>query len=679
MPPSGNSRKRWSRRRVLQGTGVAGVAVAAGCIGDDDDDVDDDDDDDVDPDDVFVADPDPDDVRSPIDEPEGEPRDDTWTTTWGITPEMFNFNTHWSPEDELKDRSWYATESVYDAVTRERLNYPTVEIAGEDFQVPSKLTEIELNPPSEFTYHFSDEFEYWNGDPLNAETYYKYAHHMRYLGDENYFDDDVEFTWFLEDEYTLRRELDDEQPDPVLATTTATGPGATDPLPPSILDEYYQELKDLDEDGNLDQEAQEEILSDLAEISINVYEAVEQGVCTGPFIYDDITEERAIGELWDEYPGSDLIGPDYHRVEFASGDRADQLMVAGEITSTDGIVEETDRGGVMNREALPPWFQQVHTYTRAQMNKLKFRHTHPDLSNRWVRMAIAAAVPWATAAEVGWGPDTTIPAQYHNGVPDPIDEAWADQDFLDSLYHYPMDQDFDLADEFLEQAGYAREGGEVVDPDGDTVELHLVTDPDDGDWFPALEVMDFALSDYGFATDFETVERGTLWTRLLDRGYDLTIEWTRGSQYPGHFFEAGEGGFTMSHIDTNLSDIVDNPDREEGDWGRPLIAEIPTEPGDVFMEGDTEEFWVGEYFNRWWEPGYSEEELQEAYRKCSIFYNTYVLDFHFHQYNSGLAGNVRDWHFLTEAGTQYARVMEGDSVSRWHTFSGLMQPVFDDE
>jgi hypothetical protein len=81
------------------------------------------------------------------------------------------------------------------------------------------------------------------------------------------------------------------------------------------------------------------------------------------------------------------------------------------------------------------------------------------------------------------------------------------------------------------------------------------------------------------------------------------------------------------------------------DEGNPLEVEIPSEVGALTLDGSTESIDVAELVHSFRDSEITEEELLANARKCARYYNFYVPDYMFHQYNWGLWGNVEEFEF----------------------------------
>jgi hypothetical protein len=216
----------------------------------------------------------------------------------------------------------------------------------------------------------------------------------------------------------------------------------------------------------------------------------------------------------------------------------------------------------------------------------------------------------------------------------------------------------------MQNAGYERQGGAWVSPDGNEANWEIQIPSAIQDWVGAAQTVRQQLREFGFNVSFSSYDWST-WSNNLNTfehgpNYDLSIHWYGLDNVFGHYKSQAAWWDNGSILDGDPNGTggdrrsVD-PDDEYTITNQPVQAEIPTEvgsleapsdpgnPADLSGNGiDAEEVNMAEIFNNLTQPFDNREALQEALRKCARYYNYYLPKYAFHQYTYGSWGDVRD-------------------------------------
>ncbi|MFB6140968.1 MAG: hypothetical protein ABEJ26_11085 [Halosimplex sp.] len=190
-----------------------------------------------------------------------------------------------------------------------------------------------------------------------------------------------------------------------------------------------------------------------------------------------------------------------------------------------------------------------------------------------------------------------------------------------------------------------------------------------------------------------TTQSWSTWSNNLDPNgglnYDSTLFW-HGDPYVFQYYHDRGAWWDETLVagsPTAASPYEAKPTDEYDTQGKPIVQQVPDEPGafDAPEEAgkapdldNATEVNLVETVNKIRQPGNSEEELQELYRTCARYYNFYLPHFPFHQYLSGVWGNVRDfdWPSPDARAFDYERSFSIEDVL---VLGGIAQASYDKE
>lgn len=293
-------------------------------------------------------------------------------------------------------------------------------------------------------------------------------------------------------------------------------------------------------------------------------------------------------------------------------------------------------------------FQQPST----KQYVLRLNHTNPHLARRRVRRAVAYLMQWGLniRGHVShyYDPiqDGTTPLVGRRWVPD-YDELTAD------YTRYGKLSDGEQAAAELRQAGYEQNGdGQWIGPEGNVLSLELVANhlydfPDPvGRWLS------------GFGIDYEYEESGDYndhW-ESYEADWDLIYGFhsrgprKRGGNHPGFSYEnATRWGLKMFD--------VEDDGRRVPVGNRRLEYELPTEVGATDLSGETQTVNVPDLQTTVTDPTASPEEIAEATRTLSWWWNFWVPDVCTFGWNDQFVGDDENfaWRDWTDDGEADAR------------------------
>jgi peptide/nickel transport system substrate-binding protein len=333
----------------------------------------------------------------------------------------------------------------------------------------------------------------------------------------------------------------------------------------------------------------EEASSDSAMDDVRGQVSEFRGPATGlgPFRLTETTTRRFHGEAHEGHPAYDAIqGVSWEATRTTGNQGILQMGISG---STDYIGPV-----VLSEDALSqlPDHYQINPVSNLNGHGLFWNYDNPHVQRPAFRKAIAYIADRRRIAQNAAGLNFKEPVGAPTGISgggQGVPESWLGDTF-DSLTAYETSTD--QATQVLEDAGYSKSGGTWQGPDGNTVSLDLVYPGGWTDWVNAGQTLNSQLGNFGFETNFETVDAPTWNGQTRPNGeFDITPQWWGGGR-PHPFF--GFRAITQSS--------------QAGDASVPDTFEVPMPVGDP--EGDLEEINFTERTNEL--PQLSGEEATQA-------------------------------------------------------------------
>lgn len=639
--------------------------------------------------------------------PEGDPVTDTVRVFMANSPSVFDANT-WTPQDNTTGMGLMTELHSLRNVHIGKAEFSGLEIetpwkAGRDSAaIMTWFTGFEVEAPYDVYETLDDRATYWNGDPLDAEARERHEH-VSYFQEGNKFNEETEFAseatsqweyhwWNTDGSGNLP---DNPQAKHVLE---ASAVGADTPLHPDFTRPYLEQYQDASS-----ADAVTSVSDDLASDRIDLQRLMDEGWGSGPYELrsdDDIGSARLTLRLRDEAAASagdtELAHPNAENTNvpnlgilWGEGDRRTTLATNGAIDLNGNIVAPD---GLYSRETLPDHMQELTRWLRSSGgDKWRLNWNDEHLQNLWVRRALVAAVDWTKAGTNGWGDERSVPMENHTYMLDGQSQATFSSEFLESLHKWPMKSDFDAAATYLRKGGYSKQGGQWVDPQGNPASIDLIYPSAIGDYAGAAQTIKANLSKFGFGVNFSS-QGWSSWSNNLKAknglNYDSSIFW-HGYGNPFGYYNSVPGWWSGTLVMGKAESPTQPVDRdtEMDSQGKPLQVEIPSEVGSIEAPeeagpdpdlSDGEEINLASIIKEIREPGKSEAEVQELYRKCARYYNFYLPHFVFHQYTWGAWGNVRDFEWPEKAhrGLDYEA---GFGLSSAIIKGGLTEASYDTE
>ncbi|AHG01829.1 ABC transporter substrate-binding protein (plasmid) [Halostagnicola larsenii XH-48] len=405
----------------------------------------------------------------------------------------------------------------------------------------------------EITIEFPTDWTYWNGNDITAEDYFVAAEIDRYQDPEGSSIEGHE----LVDDYTVRRTYK-EDISPVVAKMNANyGMEA----PKSEFREYVDRYEEASSESE-----RQAVTDELLQMTIPTEEFVDKGLGSSLFRIEDFTSSETLAVKYDDHPWADRTDIEEIRLipSVDGSGSIEELGRSDELDMTKYITEDQ-----MSR--YPDNIENIYKLDHYNCQKYILNWNNEHLSNRSVRRAIISAIDIPSivdaAAQTG---KLVSPTEVQTGIRETIEDTYLGDGFTDQLIQYPVEADEETAIEYMEQADYSREDNTWVSPDGEAVELNIITDSGI-DKVQPTNVLSDQLTGFGIETNLETVGQD-YYTRVQEWEFDIAWMWhvAVANWHPTAYFSNNFYGLLAGNPDSNS---------DTGPTGVPFSLEIPEEVG----------------------------------------------------------------------------------------------------
>jgi len=636
---------------------------------------------------------------------QGPPVSDTLTINQNTDSVSLNLN-RWAESSNTAAAAYFRElmdpriGSQADKMILSDREFEVPHIEGRDtVSIPTVTEEFRVEPPYDKYMEMNPDLTYWDGTPIDARSQVLtsrmdyYANNRKFQESQTFNAEatgDFKFHWWRN-----KGDVEGQEANPTNGQVLKTEPIGMVPFHPGFTEPYVQQFKDAS-----NQDAVDGLISKLEGENITFSRLADESWGSGIYEIessDSITETDIMATLREDHP-NDIAKIPNLRVVFATGSRQKTLRSEGEIDLGGGAVLE--KGGTINREILPDYTQEVDRWLTTGTDQVRFNWQNKHIARLWVRRAMVAAVDWEQAAINGWGSGRSIPITEHTWLADSAARDFFSEEFLDSLYEWPMEAQPEKAAEYMRKAGYTKENGIWTDQAGDQVELNYVSNADVSDWAGFVQTLTTALDNFGFEVDMTAIPGDAYFDALgaTNLNYDIAQQWGGSSAEPFQAYWSVGGWWanllvggdpndpSASHVDAETQgpnhthDTVDTANK-------PLQGvQIPTSIGsieapepagrkpDLQAAGiDAETIDLATLIHSLRDPDITQEQYKANARKCARYYNYYLPSFKFHQFSWGMWGNVRDFDFAPRGTTA------NHLGATFNAIAGIIQPKYDEE
>jgi hypothetical protein len=372
-----------------------------------------------------------------------------------------------------------------------------------------------------------DGLEWWDGTPVTPETTIMQDRMLRYqtYGPDIEGKGDKEYEQIDERTYQISYER------PQNLYNLKYPPGGTFWLKPSVYGEFLERYEDA-----TTQEAVDDVTRDLTQdFSISMEKFVEDGIGSGPWRPSDWTQTSMTLEKVNDHP----IAPgtlDTLKIDMV-GDRTKRLerYRQGDFDA----VHFNDAGNV-DFEKLEEMSVTNEFSFNATIN-IHFKFHNKHLRRPGVRRAIAYVLDLGkaeTLLETNGIPATPVEDQVD--LPINTKDTYLSDGFRSKLIKYGVGSKAQQARQAMQSAGYSKQGGRWVGPDGDAIGPLQFLNPTG---IKKLEIVaqyvSSALQEFGIPNElrFESFNTWTEEFRESGEGPDMSTHWGGSGSGPGYPFD----------------------------------------------------------------------------------------------------------------------------------------------
>ncbi len=490
--------------------------------------------------------------------------------------------------------------------------YLAVRTPGEGYRTADLLDSVTIDGTT-VTVEFADGYTWWNGEPVTARDRWV-SERITALRPDSDRQNVVESV-SVEDDLTLQYELAQPLARPLVFSELLEEPLNTAAW---VFEPWVQRFEDA-----ASSTARQEVADELLSTTIELEEAADEGFGCGPYKFEEISPNRLMLELYEDHPRApDLSIP---RLWFPveHGSRINQLIKRGWLDLGRGSLEQR---GV----SIPNNLEQLDRSPTTNGWKIALNWSNDHLARRPVRRALLCALPIPTIVRAaGWG----SPVNMQTGLSSPAEDRWFDDDLRDSFIRYPMEADPELAENYMQNAGYTRgRGNRWFSPNGVRVALKLVVPVM---WASTGNLFEQALTSFGFVVDTDQISNTAYFAVSRQRGYDLLPYPTDGRPH---------WAYDVTQIDeATLGFGVSDPSTETTSRGKPVSPSIPS---DLTNPDETQNLTVNlvEAWERIRSPT-SMAETKEAVELFARWWNYDLPDIEMATAQMGVWGNTRDFEW----------------------------------
>ena len=461
--------------------------------------------------------------------PEGEPKDDTLTTTGiGGSPTGYQFNPWALGQGE---HSWHLNRLV---MWEQFANYDE---AGDRFvNLLADEWEWDGEPGiGDFVIHLPDERAWSNGDDLTAEDVQIQFEIEKHLGPAGLGSTDI---WSFIDsisadnDKTARFKLAGEYNPFIIEVAVLT---RSTVAPRALYGDFYERLRDASDDET------DSIIEEIVNFSVGPASDEGQEVVTHTaWKFSEATGQRLTMELRES--GHELLDqynfPSLEYVPMAQNPSM-QALLSDELD----LIMRWSTGDDEFFNNVPDHTDVWHFQEgRGEGVLFNFGEDSPfGRGNRKVRQAIAHVIdPEPVTVNSGSYRIPITDEEYAGGHittglsrPDfQKIRDFAEKNFID----YSSDE---RATELLEEAGFSKENGVWLDPDGSPFEPVGITDSGHPDWVAVGETITRQLQDFGIQAEQQPLESTQYENRFDSGDFQMVFgaETAREGRYPGAYFD----------------------------------------------------------------------------------------------------------------------------------------------
>ncbi|WP_148416732.1 ABC transporter substrate-binding protein [Haloferax sp. KTX1] len=472
------------------------------------------------------------------------------------------------------------------------------------------------------TLTFPEGFKWWNGDDLTAEDYYVGLEIDRLQSPE---ESPVESNTLVDD-YTIERTFKTAvSPNLMKANVAETFVNT----PRSIYREYLTRYEEASSDSE-----RESVTSDLLDMSITTQQLIDEGLGNALYRVTGFNSSETILEKFEDHPYASRTDIPKVRIIPETTSDVESLSVNDQLDmNPDVLMSESQQS------RYPDNIENVYRLNWFRTQKFTFNFKNEHIARLPVRRAIVNAVDFESmVAAMRQAGTVGEPAENQTALRSTIHDEYLGSDFVDQLIDYPVGKDLETATQLLEDAGYTKENGTWVDPNGESFTFTVLTQ-NNNTQVQATKVFNDQLNAFGLQTEISTVSSTDYYQRLQTYEADIFWIWhvAKALWHPTAYFSNNFYGIEVG--DPSSGD-------ETGPTGKPFTTTIPSEVGATEISGSGREIQPAKLMNDL-PNSESAEQVRERTRDLVQWFNYALPDFVFVEEDSGYWGDTQDFAMPT--------------------------------
>ncbi|RDZ40030.1 ABC transporter substrate-binding protein [Haloferax sp. Atlit-10N] len=472
------------------------------------------------------------------------------------------------------------------------------------------------------TLTFPEGFKWWNGDDLTAEDYYIGLEIDRLQSPEQ---SPIESNTLVDD-YTIERTFKTAvSPNLMKANVAETFVNT----PRSIYREYLTRYEEASSDSE-----RESVTSDLLDMSITTQQLIDEGLGNALYRVTGFNSSETILEKFEDHPYASRTDIPNVRIIPETTSDVESLSVNDQLDmNPDVLMSESQQS------RYPDNIENVYRLNWFRTQKFTFNFKNEHIARLPVRRAIVNAVDFESmVAAMRQAGTVGAPAENQTALRSTIHEEYLGSDFVDQLIDYPVGKDLETATQLLEDAGYTKENGTWVDPDGESFTFTVLTQ-NNNTQVQATKVFNDQLNAFGIQTKISTVSSTDYYQRLQTYEADIFWIWhvAKALWHPTAYFSNNFYGIEVGDPSSG---------NETGPTGKPFTTTIPSEVGATEVSGSGKEIQPAQLMNDL-PNSESAEQVKERTRDLVQWFNYALPDFVFVEEDSGYWGDTQDFSMPT--------------------------------
>lgn len=468
---------------------------------------------------------------------------------------------------------------------------------------------------------FPDEgITWWNGDDLTAEAMYVQNEIGRLQNPSNSTVESNE----LVDDYTVEQTYKEQQNPTIVRREAALGTTIT--TKPSKYQQWVTRYQDA-----TTQDKRNSITEELQNWKVSTQELIDEGLGNGPYEMVEANNQEMVFDLRTDHP-------------WATEDQVQdyRIQTSGESSNLTIRQDEYDWGPGTPGDNYPSNLNTVVKFNSLQGSKVLFNNSSKHMKNRKFRRALANLINGQSIAQNRGGGFTQVTKNC--GMGDSWAKEWLGEDFWNNLHEYPYQSNTERATTLLNEAGYSKQGGSWVGPDGNTVSLDVMI----GNWQgfkTGARTVNSQLDSFGFNTSFQSMPWAAYKKRSWEQmEHDVSFYYHNNwANHPVSYYRPNYPGGMRLALPANFRNDIEGwleEGREQSPLtGLPLEPTIPSEVGALEVSGSGETINIFETWDAI-NAAQSREETVKQLRKLARYWNYDLPHFHVFMWNNSWWGDT---------------------------------------